>query len=384
MISSNANNISVVLDHAGSDRNDTSTPTKCAAFTVGPMEIYITIHVLTLLVSLVGNILIIAAYVRMKENILLPIANMAASDLLTALFLMPRLLTREFTRSNVFLVRGGTGTFLCKMCTFLSDVSLSVSTQSVLLIATERFLAIVYPLLYKKVFTVKRCYLFVALTWIASMAIHSPYFYIFRLSADNTCQPNWEPAFDHESTQPRYLIFLFITVLFLPLLSISVLYGIIHVKLQRDKLASSRTERGAVRHQERSRKLQRMGIATIIAFLLCWTLYIGISVFKLFSPNAQQNCNIGFRMVDHISRVLVSCYPAVNASICFIFVQGFTQQLIGMCRRKRQPSVTTEIVQDWSAENNCSRIRSESAQTLSSLLITRNGNNCSLVDSHLV
>ena len=379
----NANNLSAILDHAGLDSNDTSTPTTCP-FTVGPVQVYIAIHVVTLLVSLVGNILLIAAYVRMKEIIMLHIANMAASDLLIALFLMPRLLTREFTGSNAFLFRGDAGTFLCKMCVFLSDISLSVSTQSLMLIATERFLAIVYPIFYRKVVTVKRRYLFVALTWIVSMAIHSPYLYTFRLSADNICKSNWEPAFDHESTEIRYKIFLFITVLILPLFSISVLYGIVYLKLQRDKLASSRTERGALRHQERSRKLQRMGIATIIAFLLCWMPYIVITVYNQLSPDAHQNCNKVFRVVHHISRVLASSYAAVNACICFIFVQGFAQQLSAMCRRKRPRSVTTEMVQEWSAESKCNRIRSESAQTLSSLLITRNGNNCSVSDSHLV
>lgn len=323
---SSANNSSVNLLH-GSESNDTN-----CGFTDGPAEVYITIHVVTLVVSLVENILLIAAYVRMKEIIMLPIANMAASDLLTALVLMPRLIKSEFTGSNAFLIHGDFGTFLCKMSVFLSDISLSVSTQSLVFIAIERFLAIAYPIFYRKVITVKRRCLFVALTWVISMGIHSPYFYAFRLSANHICEMNWEPAFDNESTRPRYAVFIFVTVLFLPLLTISLLYCIFCVKVRRDNMASSRSERAALRHQERSKKLQRMGIATVSAFLICWLLYIVMNVYRELSSDTDYKCSKGFKILDRISRVLASCYSAVNPCICFIFVQSFSRQLRALCR----------------------------------------------------
>ena len=351
-------NISLeTLDEVGKSTNETSSPEYCAV-TEGPSQLTTTIHVLTLFASLVGNILLITAFVRMREPILVLVANMAASDLLVAVFLIPRLITREIIGSNAFLVHGNGGTFLCKMCTFLSDISLSVSTQSLVLIAVERFLTIWCPILYRKL-TVKRRRFLVVSTWIMAMALHSPYFYTFRLVAANPknpdyqeCQPRWDPAFDHQSAQLRYVIFLYLTVLLIPLLVTSVLYTAMITTVRRDKMAAYRSTKGAERCKARNRNLQRMAIATVTAFLICWALFIVISFLKLFSPNTVPKCNNSFKVLDYVSRVLASSYCAVNPCICFIFVRSFSRELKSMCKRKRRRSLTIRKVQGESGSSN--------------------------------
>ncbi|KAJ7392975.1 hypothetical protein OS493_008220 [Desmophyllum pertusum] len=194
-LSSNAS-----IDDVGVSSNNTSLQENCGVL-VGPSQVTIPIHVITLLASLVGNTLLITVFVKIKEPIMLLIANMAVSDLLVAIFLIPRLITRDIIASNAFLVHGNGGQFICKMCTFLSDISLSVSTQSLVLIAVERFLAVMYPMEYKKI-TVKVRRFLVASTWIMAMAFHSPYFYTMRLVANDNhqeCQSSWEPAFDNRT-----------------------------------------------------------------------------------------------------------------------------------------------------------------------------------------
>ena len=335
-----ANNVSSETfgDGGASMKNNFST--EPCTIIVGTWQVTVTIHVFTLLLGLVGNVLLITAYVRMKEPIMLLIANMAASDLLVAIFFIPRLITSATIGSNAFQVRGDIGLFLCKLCTFLSDISYSVSTQSLVLIAVERFLAVVHPVLYKKI-TVKIRRFLVASTWMMAMAIHSPYFYTFRLVANGNagflvCESRWDPAFDHQSAHFGYNIFLFVTVLLIPLFVISVLYTITVIKLRRDKMATNRSEKGVRRNKERNRNLQRMVIATVVAFLICWTLYIAFAFVGLFSPEAVPKCSKIFEVVDYASRVLASCYSAVNPCICFIFVRSFTRQLKVMCKRKRQ------------------------------------------------
>lgn len=335
------------FDVVAGESNSSSQP-NCTIISVhlGPGQVTTTIHVLTLVASLVGNTLLIAAFVRMKEPILLLIANMAASDLLVAAFLIPRLITREVIGSNAFLVHGVGGTFLCKICTFLSDMSLSVSTQGLVLIAAERFLAVVYPVQYKNI-TVKIRRFLVISSWIMAGAIHSPYFYTFRLMAvDNgnlqVCQPYWGPAFDHKTAHLHYNMFLFLTVLLIPLFITSILYTAIVFNLRRDKMAMYRSDKGAIRVRKRNSNLQRMTIATISSSLLCWLLYIVISFLKFFCPGAIPKCNISFKVVDYISRVLASSYCAVNPYICFFFVRDFTRELGVMCKRKRLVQLKTE------------------------------------------
>ncbi|XP_078372078.1 prokineticin receptor 2-like [Oculina patagonica] len=388
IFATNLNNSSRVSDDDGASVNKSSTPEHCT-ITVGPRQVNIAVHVFTLLASLVGNSLIITAFVRMKEPIMLLIANMAASDLLVAIFLIPRFITREVTGSNAFLVRGNGGMFLCKICTFFSDISLSVSTQSLVLIAVERFLAVVCPVLYKKITQKIRRFLVVS-TWIMAMAIHSPYFYTFRLKTivdtEDTnreyevCQPSWEPAFDNKSAHLRYNIFLFVTVLFIPLLVICVLYTVIVVKLQRDKLATYRTDKGTRRIKERNKNLKRMAVATVAALVICWALYIPINFLKIFSPEKVPKCSKSFKVVDYISRVLASSYCAVNPWICFIFVRNFTRELSIICKRKRQRSdARRKSRKSNSCRTEIQRSLSESLQTATSLL--SNGKNLIILES---
>ena len=326
---------------------NSSYSTEHCTINEGPRPVTITIHAFTLLASLVGNILLITVFMRIRESILLLIANMAASDLLVAVFLIPRLITREIIGSNAFLVHGNGGTFLCKMCTFLSDISLSVSTQSLVLIAVERFLAIVFPILYKKL-TVKIRRVLVASAWIMAVAFHSPYFYTFRLVAADPknpdyqeCQSRWDPAFDHKSAELRYITFLYFTVLLIPLLVILVLYIAILINLRSDKMETYRSDKGARQWKERNRNFKRMAVATLTAFLMCWALFIVISFIKLFSPEVVPKCYRSFMVLDYISRVLASSYCAVNPCICFIFVRSFSRELRNMCKRKHQQPVIT-------------------------------------------
>ncbi|KAJ7392974.1 Galanin receptor type 1 [Desmophyllum pertusum] len=194
-MSASVNLSSNASDDVGASSNNTSLRQNCplTGVFVRLSQVSIAIHAITLLASLVGNTFLIAVFVRIKEPIMLPIANMAVSDLLVAIFLIPRLIARDVIGSNAFLVQGNGGLFLCKMCTFLSDISLSVSTLSLVLIAVERFLAVVYPMVYKKI-TVKVRRFLVASTWIMAMAFHSPYFYTMRLVANanhQVCQSSW-------------------------------------------------------------------------------------------------------------------------------------------------------------------------------------------------
>lgn len=64
---------------------------------VVPIEVTMAILILTLLALPIGNFLLITAYVRMKEKLMLLIANRAASDLLVTVIEIPRLVTTEVT-----------------------------------------------------------------------------------------------------------------------------------------------------------------------------------------------------------------------------------------------------------------------------------------------
>ena len=104
-------------------------------------------YCLIFIVSLVANSLIVIIVCKtpnLKKPINYFIANMASSDLLYPLSWIPLSLSGFHTDS--FLIGGQLGQALCKLLPFFGNVSIVVSTQNLILIAVDRFGAVVFPL----------------------------------------------------------------------------------------------------------------------------------------------------------------------------------------------------------------------------------------------
>ena len=303
-------------------------------------EILIFVNVLALLVALVGNSFLVAALTKMKEPLMLLIANMAASDLLTAIFLLPRFIKFAVTDSLSWPVQGLGGTILCKMCTFLSDTSISVSSQSLVIIAVERFLAFLYP--FKALLitgTTRR--LLIASTWMVAMAIHAPYFIAFDLVKSQNitiCQNKWE--INNKSAFRGYNIFLYLTVLLVPLVVISILYPIVVCNLWKDKMALHRSPKGVKCRRQCNKNLFKLAAATILSFIICWQPFAVTTLLKFFDVHPK--CSQVFNVIFEISYWLARSYCAVNPIICFVFLRNFRAELRIMCRlwRNHVPAKT--------------------------------------------
>ena len=136
---------------------------------------------LSLVFSLVGNSLIVLIVYKtqtLRKPINLLIANMAISDLLYPTFLFPVLLVEMHVGS--WFIGGTLGQALCKLHTFLADASSFVSIQSLVLIAVDRFGAVVVPL-RSPLITRKLCSFFIIATWFIAMAVLSPFLVTYKL-----------------------------------------------------------------------------------------------------------------------------------------------------------------------------------------------------------
>jgi len=160
-----------------------------------------------LVVSLVGNSLILLIVYKtptLRKPINMLIANMAMSDLLYPIFLFPVRLTEMHVGS--WLIGGTFDQALCKIHTFLADISTLVSIQSLVLITVDRFGAVVVPLRLPLI-SRKFCPFFIVATWIIAMAVHSPYFFTFRLVEYRgriKCEGLWQEAFG--GTYAKYIL----------------------------------------------------------------------------------------------------------------------------------------------------------------------------------
>ena len=87
---------------------------------------------------------------------------MASSDLLYPIFSIPFKL--PLLHANSLLIVGQLGQALCKLLLFFGSVSFFVSIQNLILIAVDRFRAVVFPLRFPLIKS-KLCPVFILATW---------------------------------------------------------------------------------------------------------------------------------------------------------------------------------------------------------------------------
>ena len=136
-----------------------------SAFKIGRTVAYC----LIIIVSLAANSLIVMIVYKtpnLRKPINYFIANMASSDLLFPIFWIPWNLSEMHT--NSFLIGGKLGQALCKFLPLFSNVSLTVSIQNLILIAVDRFGAVVFPL-RSPLIRSKLCPFFILATWIVAV-----------------------------------------------------------------------------------------------------------------------------------------------------------------------------------------------------------------------
>ena len=133
-----------------------------------------------LAISFVGNSLIVIIVCKtptLKKPINYFIANMAMSDLL---FSIPWHLS-ELQYDNSWPIGGQFRLALCKIVLFFGHVSIAVSVQNLILIAVDRFGAVVFPL-RSPLIRSKLSPFFILATWIVAVAFSSSYlFFAFDL-----------------------------------------------------------------------------------------------------------------------------------------------------------------------------------------------------------
>ncbi|XP_078372111.1 neuropeptide Y receptor type 4-like [Oculina patagonica] len=290
---------------------------------VAVMISYATIYSVLMIVSLMGNALLIYASLRSNIKMGHMIANIAASDLLFTISHFPREIAVQIKGTTTFLVHGWIGSLLCKMCAFVTDVSIAVSTLSLVLTAADRFVAVVFPRQYLRI-TVRNRQLLNFSTWILAMTIHSPYFYTFRLETINEktlCITNWEPAFNHELTHIRYYTALLVTVLIVPLVTVFILQTIVLTKLSSDKLAPFRTSIANQRLAKRNKTLLKMSVAIALAFALCWLPFLALQFLHLYFSSSIPQCSLGFTIFNQFAILFSLCHCIANPCICFTFLR---------------------------------------------------------------
>ena len=286
-------------------------------------------YCLIFIVSLVANSLIVMIVYKtpnLRKPINYFIANMASSDLLFPIFWKPRDLSRLYT--NSLLIGGPLGQAFCKLVRFFGDVSIEVSVQNLILMAVDRFGAVMFPL-RSPLIRSKLCPFFILATWIVAAAVSSPFLFAYELveyPEGNWCVTKWKKAFEESSSSASFLLAFSILFTYIPVLLLVILYSIIVIKLKTQAHPGEQSANSQQQRDRRNRNVLQMSIAIVTVFVFCW-LPFSINFFIRWYQDNFTHFSCSFWMSYEVSIYMANAYCAISPVICFMFSSNYRKAL---------------------------------------------------------
>ena len=289
-------------------------------------------YCLIFIVALAGNTVIgIIVYKTktMRTPINFFIVNMAMSDLLFPIFLIPRKIQTLYI--YYWLIGGPLGQVLCKLVAILAEVSSAVSVESLVLIAVDRFGAVVFPL-RSPLISSKLCLFFILATWIVAIAVNSPEFIARELVVypeKLVCERHWNEVFGESLSSENYIMFCIVVFRFIPFLAIAILYITIYLKIKSQKIPGEQSANAGQQRQQRERNVLNMAIAIVLGLAVCWLPFAIFWCIFIFTETVWSSCGEPYYAYA-VMLALANC--AINPCICFIFSRNYRNGLKDLFR----------------------------------------------------
>ena len=253
------------------------------------------------------------------------------SDLIFPLITVPWFLVRFYTSPvDHWLIDGPLGQALCKLIVYLPEVSFGVSCQILVLIAVDRFVAVVFPL-RSPVISRKLFPFVITATWIIALAFYSPWLNsakVVEVKGRSVCS-----VIDISDEIKSWQISVVITnyiIIIITIVLLVILYSIIVIKLKLQTRPGEQSNNAEKKRAKRNRKVLRMACAIVLAFSLCCVPMLTIGFMSLF-PKIMSSCDFPIFVDIAIFMYHVNC--AVNPIICLIFSSNYRQGLKRLLKR---------------------------------------------------
>ena len=282
------------------------------------------IYVAIILGSLLGNslvILVVYKRKRMRTTTNYMIVSMAVSDLFFAIFAIPPSIRTIYAGQDL-LVRGITAELICRLVTFIQQVSIDVSILSLTAIAFDRFFAIMLP--FRKVITCRTTKILIVLTWLIGILFAIPILYTHRIvvskGGDGTfCEEIWEPLFESSKARKDYTFIHFGFLYAGPLTIITVLYTAIVVELWRGNSITFRCKTNRQEVEKSNRKVLKMLVTVLVVFALFW---LPVYIFQFMFYVANKTCTVS-GLIQFIGYFFCQATSAINPLIYAFFSENY-------------------------------------------------------------
>ena len=308
-------------------RQPPSCPSASTAEKIGVTFAYCLMFIVSLTANIVIGIIVYKTK-TMRKPINFFIVNMAMSDLLFPIIMIPLGIQGLYIDS--WLIDGPLGQALCKLVVFLVHLSDAVSIQNLVLIAVDRFGAVILPL-RSPLISSKLCPFFILATWIVAIAVNSPELFALKVveyPGKLVCERRWNEVFGESSSFENYLLSYKVVFTFIPLVLIAILYIIIYLKLKSQKIPGEQSSNAGQQRQQRERNVLKMAIAIVLGFAVCWlpnAIYLFILV--LTDIVIWPNCGVPYYSSGYVVHFMALANCAVNPCICFIFSSNYRREL---------------------------------------------------------
>ena len=232
------------------------------------------LYVITMLVSLIGNTVLIYIVWKKPEVRSLTsfmFVNMAVADLLVTSVVIPYTISNFYTK-GLWPLTGHIGEITCKLVIFVAFFTINTSILCLTFIAVDRYYAVVHP--FRRLLWFRRPKVLTPLVWVMSMTLMSivpVYIGLFSENSKVTCGADYTRLGDYWIAFRVVYIYFFVINYLFPTSIISSLYIGTARKLwlhraPGDVLSQNR------QHQEQitKRRVVRMLIIVFTSFAFCW------------------------------------------------------------------------------------------------------------------
>lgn len=283
-------------------------------------------YLLIFVVSTLGNLLVVLVVGKnhrlRSAAINQLIVSMALADLLTSLFNMTVEIwihSTEATGQQVVWFDGVGGIALCKIIVFMQGLSMACSVLTLTAVAVNRFFAVFYPFRIGSNST-SLSIIIIGFIWLVSCAAASPMLYamkVIEVDGHLQCIEQWAPAFDGESSQEHYTLFLLTLLYALPLAAITVLYTAVVRKVWRRQVPGNITAPNQLVELVTKKRVLRMLITVVVVFGLCWLPYYTY-LLQFYIVHSSSYCGTPANVM-FIGLFLGHANSAINPCIYAIF-----------------------------------------------------------------
>ena len=305
-----------------------------------------------LLGSFFGNIFIIIIFYKHRDlhkTVNYFIVNMAVSDLVFPLLLLPVEITAKVTEdgSSRWYVSGVLGSIDSKFVGFVAQVTLFVSAQSLVWIAIDRFVAVVFPIRLGLISGKKRITA-IASTWIIAATFNFPFLIDPKdgMQGKNTsCETDikMKMVFPSNEAFTAYFWFQLIFCIIAPVSLLTILYASIAVALkgQSKALANLGTANMQQNSFKKRKRAIRLSFVTMVCTYICFFPMISL---RLFHANYWQPRCAFLRVLTPLAGIFIYSEAIVNPVICLSFVEsyrrGLRNILCSSCRKQNNAMAT--------------------------------------------